>query len=80
MYSIRFQTGLLNMTMSALKWSLQSPYLKPIENPLDVVEQEIYILGVQPANLQQLCDAIISIWTKISEDCFKHLVDFMPFQ
>ncbi len=29
-------------------------------------------------NLQQLCDAIVSIWTKISEECFQHLVESMP--
>ncbi len=30
------------------------------------------------AHLQQLRDAIISIWTKISEECFQHLVESMP--
>jgi len=25
-----------------------------------------------------LCDAIMSIWTKISEKCFQHLVESMP--
>ncbi len=29
-------------------------------------------------NLQQLRDAIMSIWTKISEECFQHLVESMP--
>lgn len=29
---------------------------------------------VQPTNLQQLRDAVISIWTKISEQCIYHLV------
>ncbi len=35
-------------------------------------------MDVQPTNLQQLRDAIMSIWTKISEKCFKHLVESMP--
>ncbi len=35
-------------------------------------------MDVHPTNLQKLCDAIISIWTKISEECFKHLVESMP--
>ncbi len=35
-------------------------------------------MDVQPTNLQQLHDAIMSIWTKISEECFKHLVESMP--
>ncbi len=44
----------------------------------DVVEREIHIMDVQPTNLQQLCDAIISICTKISEECFQNLVESMP--
>ncbi len=61
-----------------LKWPPQSPDLNPIEHLWDVVEREIRILDVQPTNLQQLCDAIISIWTKISEECFQHLVESIP--
>ncbi len=63
------QTGFLNMTneFTLLKWAPQSPDLNPIEHLWDVVEREIHIMDVQPTNLQQLCDAIISIWTKISE-------------
>lgn len=34
--------------------------------------------SVQPANLQQLCNAIISIWPKISEECFRHVVESIP--
>ncbi len=46
-----------------LKWPPQSPDLSPIEHLWDVVEREIHIMDVQPTNLQQLCDAIMSIWT-----------------
>ncbi len=35
-------------------------------------------MDVQPTYLQQVCDAIMSIWTKISEECFQHLVESMP--
>ncbi len=35
-------------------------------------------MDVQPTNLQQLHNAIMSIWTKISEECFQHLVKSMP--
>ncbi len=35
-------------------------------------------MDVKPTNLQQLRDAIMSIWTKISEDRFQHLVESMP--
>ncbi len=60
-----------------LKWPPQSPDLNPIEHLWDVVEQESRIMGVQPTNLQQLRDAIMSILTKISEECFQHLVESM---
>ncbi len=35
-------------------------------------------MDVQPIILQQLCDAIMSILTKISEEWFQHLVESMP--
>ncbi len=44
----------------------------------DMVEGKIRIMEVQPKNLLQLRDAIMSIWTKISEECFQHLVKSMP--
>ncbi len=61
-----------------LKCPPQSPDLNPIEHLWDVEEREINIMDVQTTNLQQLRDAIMSIWTKISEDCFQHLVKSMP--
>ncbi len=61
-----------------LKWPPQSPDLNPIEHLWDVVEREICIMDVQPPNLQQLRNAIMSIWTKISEECFQHLVESKP--
>ncbi len=60
------------------KWPPQSPDLNPIEHLWNVVEREIHIMDVQPTNLQQLRDAIMSIWTNISEECFQHLVESMP--
>ncbi len=35
-------------------------------------------MDVKLTNLQQLRDAIMSIWTKISEECLQHPVDSMP--
>ncbi len=68
------QTGFLKMTMSSLYSNgLQSPDLNTIEHLRDVVEREIRIMDVQPTILQQLRDAIMSIWTKISEEYFQHL-------
>ncbi len=60
-----------------LKWPPQ-PDLNPTEHLWDVVEREIHIMDVQPTNLQQLRDTIMSIWTKISEECIQHLVESMP--
>ncbi len=64
--------------LTLLKWPPQSPDLNPIEHLWDVVERENRIMDVQPTNLQQLRDAIMSIWTKISEECFQHLFESMP--
>ena len=59
---------------TVLQWPPRSPDLNPTEHLWDVVERDIRVLDVQPTNLQQLRDAIMSIWTKISEECFQHLV------
>ncbi|MDF4981198.1 transposase, partial [Vibrio parahaemolyticus] len=63
---------------TVLQWPPQSPDLSPVEHLWDVVQREIHIMDVQPTNLQQLPDAIMSIWTKISEECFQHLVESLP--
>jgi len=52
--------------------------LNPIEHLWDVVEEHLRALDVHPTNLHQLQDAILSIWTKISKECFQHLVESMP--
>ncbi len=46
------------------KWPPQSPDLNP-KHIWNVVEREIHFMDVQPTNLQQLRDAIMSIWTKM---------------
>ncbi len=61
-----------------LKWPPQSPDLSPIEHLWDVVEREIHVMDVQPTNLQQLRDAIMSICSKMSDECFQHLVESVP--
>lgn len=51
----------------------QSLDLHPIERLWDVVRQE-----VRKSNQQRLHDAVLSIWTRISEVCFWHLGEFTP--
>jgi len=63
---------------TVLQWPPQSPDLNPIDHLWGVVQWEIRIIDVQPTNLQQLRNAIMSIWTKISEECFQYLVESMP--
>lgn len=41
----------------------------PLEHLYDVVKEDIFIMDAQPTILQQLCDVIISLWTK-------HIVGF----
>ncbi len=56
-----------------LKWPPQSPDLNPTEQLWDVVEWEIRIM----ANLQQLRDAIMSIWTNtLLNPCHEELRQF----
>ncbi len=58
------QTGFLNITMSSLySMASTSPDLNPTEHLWDVEEREIHIMDVQPTNLQQLRDAIMTIWS-----------------
>ncbi len=61
-----------------LKWPSQSPDLNPIEQLWDVLQRDIRIMDVQTTNMQKLCDAMMSIWTNISEECFQHLVESKP--
>jgi len=56
----------------------QSPDINPIEHLWDVVGRELHVLDVDPTNLHQRQDAILSIWANISKECFQHLVESMP--
>ncbi len=49
-----------------------------MEHLWDVLEREICIMDVQLTNLQQLQDAIMSTWTKISDKYFQNLLESMP--
>jgi len=62
---------------TVLKWPPQSPDLNPIKHIWDVVEREFCAMDVHPTNLYQLQDALLSIWTNISKECFQHLVESM---
>lgn len=62
------QTGFLNRTMSSLKWPPRH------QNTMGCGGMEIFIRDVHAMNLQEVYDAIISIWTKFSEECFQHFL------
>lgn len=64
----RDQTHIL-ITDPAKEGSPQPPDLNAIQNVWDVFESETCILGA-PINMQQLCCAIRSTWTKIYEKHF----------
>ena len=50
------------------QWPLQSSDLNPRGQLWGVAERGILIMDVLPTDLQQLHDAIVSIWTKVSEN------------
>lgn len=52
-----------------LIWAPLSSYVMPVETLWDVLELESHLMDKQLRNLQQLCDAFVSIWIKISEKC-----------
>lgn len=51
----------------AHKWFPQSSDFKPIEHLWDVQQQEIPIMDMQQAIVQQLRDDVMWKWTKISD-------------
>lgn len=53
----------LNLVLNNMKAQI----LSELEDLWDVVEQEIWSTAVQPTNMQQLCNAIMSIWNELSE-------------
>lgn len=69
----------LDNEFSVLKRPPRSPDLTPTEHLQDVVQWEILIMDVEPTNLQQLFDAVMSTWTKNSEESFQHLVGSVPW-
>lgn len=63
---------------TVLQWPPKSPQLNPIEHLWHVVERDTRTIDVQPTNLRQYWHAIMSIWTKISEECSLHLMYLIP--
>lgn len=59
------QSGFLNMIITGLYSNGLQCHCDPIESLWDMVEQEIHIMDLQSTNLKQLCDAIMSVSTKI---------------
>lgn len=47
-----------------------------IEHLRDVMEREIRILDMQPINPEDICNAIITTWTQISNESFQSIVKY----
>lgn len=63
----------------SLKWPPQPKIINPNKHIWDVVAiWEICIKDVQPFNLQQHCDVIMSTLIKLSKKSFKRLVVSVP--
>lgn len=54
----------MSQRSSHLKMATQLPDLNPIAYLGDVVEWEVHSTKVQLTNLQQLCIAVMSTWTR----------------
>uniref|UniRef100_A0A3Q2PSX3 Mitochondrial ribosomal protein L58 n=1 Tax=Fundulus heteroclitus TaxID=8078 RepID=A0A3Q2PSX3_FUNHE len=63
---------------TVLRLPPQSPDLNAMEHLWEMVEREVRTMAAQPTSQQQLRDAIVSAWTKASEESFRHVVESMP--
>lgn len=59
--------------------SPQSAEPSPKGQHWDSIKWDLNITDVQLKNKQQLCDTIVSIWTKVSDEFFHNLVESMPW-
>lgn len=57
----------------------QSPDPSPKRQHWDLIKWDLNITDVQLKNKQQLCDTIVSTWTKVSDKFFHNLVESMPW-
>lgn len=64
--------------MSLVVWGIFSRHALGPLVPIEYRCNATAYLDVQPTNLQQLRDAIMSIWIKHSEDCFQYLAESIP--
>lgn len=68
---ISLQTGFLDVSVSSLcSNGLHSKQIWIQKS----TQQEIHIMDLKLRNLQHLYDAIMSTWTRVSEECLQHLV------
>lgn len=59
-------------------WFLKNKEFTILSLGFSLIEQEIHIMDVKPTDLQQLCDAVSSTWTRIWVECFQHLAESVP--
>lgn len=61
-----------------LLWPSNSPDLNPMENIFGVLARSVYEAGRQFSSKEQLKEAIVDSWAKLSQDTIRHVIDSMP--
>jgi hypothetical protein len=60
--------------IEGMDWSTKSPNLNPIEHAWDILQHRISNRINQPNSLQELADALVDEWSRISQVEFQTLI------
>ena len=66
-----------NQQIETLPWPAVSPDLSPLEHLWDVMERCLRRRSVEPANHQQLAQALQELWNAIPQRQIVHLINSM---
>ena len=61
-------------TIERMDWPAKSPDLNPIEHAWDILQRRISNRQNQPNSLQELADALVDEWSRISQVEFQTLI------